>query len=52
LLVEIHAIAKLYGKLPSEVLRLSIDDWSLNVAIAEAGLKEEERQREKAARAR
>ncbi len=44
-----HRLAKLYGRLPSELLALGIDDWNFNLRVAQLGVEQEEKD---AARAR
>ena len=36
-------LARRYRKLPTEILKLSLDEWSLNVAIAHAGNEQDAR---------
>jgi hypothetical protein len=37
----LDAISRRYGKLPSELLALPVDEWSINVAVALEGIKTE-----------
>ncbi len=40
-MAQIHNLAQVYHKLPSEILALSLGDYSLNVLIALAGQEQE-----------
>jgi hypothetical protein len=49
-LVEIDFLAKRYGILPSEILKISIDDYQFNILAASTGVLDESRQAEKSRR--
>lgn len=48
--LTLDAIGKRYGKLPSELLKLDINDYTLNLVVANTAIKEEEKQRKEAER--
>lgn len=52
LLELIDGLAKRYGKLPTEVMALSVGEWSLNLEIAAAGSKAEAEQAKRIATSR
>jgi hypothetical protein len=43
-MVNVHRLAKTYHKLPTEILELSLEEYELNAAIREAGLKADDRE--------
>lgn len=41
--VTLDTIGKRYGKLPSELLKLDLNDYTFNLVVANAAIKEEDR---------
>lgn len=48
--VTLDTIGKRYGKLPSELLKLDLNDYTFNLVIANAAIKEENRLQKEAQR--
>jgi len=46
--VNLDRLAKRYHKLPSELLGVTLQDWTFNLACAIAGAKQDEREMERA----
>jgi hypothetical protein len=48
-LIEIDVLSQRYGCLPSELTKLSLDDYQFTLLVAEKALDEESKQAKKAA---
>jgi hypothetical protein len=44
-------MARRYGKLPSQLLRLPVDEWTIDLAVLLAGLDEDDQRKVKEAEA-
>jgi len=48
--LTLDTIGKRYGKLPSELLKLNLNDYALNIVVTNTALKEEARLQKEAER--
>lgn len=43
--MQFDRLAQRYGVLPTELVKLPLDEWAILMAVADAGAREDERQR-------